>query len=95
MAAGVPVVATSVGGVPDVLQSGRLGLLVEPGSADALADGIQVLLGDALLRAELSARARPLAFSRFGVDRLLADVEALYDELLNSRSMATAGGASA
>jgi glycosyltransferase involved in cell wall biosynthesis len=94
MAAGVPVVAAAVGGVPDVLEDGRLGLLVEPDSADALAGGIEALLGDAQLSAELSARARPAALSRFGVDRLLTDVAALYDELLNP-SFASAGGVSA
>jgi glycosyltransferase involved in cell wall biosynthesis len=94
MAAGVPVIATAVGGVPDVLQRGRLGVLVEPGSADALAEGIHALLSDAQLRAQLSSRARPLAHSRFGVDRLITDVAALYDELLRPRG-ATAGGARA
>ena len=95
MAAGVPVVACAVGGVPDILEGGRLGVLVESGSADALADGIEALLVDAQLRADLSARARPITLRRFGVDRLLTDVAALYDELLNPAAFASTGGASA
>jgi glycosyltransferase involved in cell wall biosynthesis len=94
MAAGVPVVAAAVGGVPDVLEDGRLGLLVGPGSADALANGIEALLRDRELGAALAGRARPAVTSRFGVDRLLTDVAALYDELLDP-AYASAGGFSA
>jgi glycosyltransferase involved in cell wall biosynthesis len=95
LAAGVPVVATAVGGVPDLLAGGRLGVLVEPGSAEALAGGIRRLLSDPVLRRDLSGRGRPAALSRFGVDRLLADVAALYDELLSPAGAASAGGLSA
>jgi glycosyltransferase involved in cell wall biosynthesis len=95
MAAGVPVVATAVGGVPDVLDGGRLGRLVPSGSVDALAAAIHDLLTDPGLRANLSACGRPAAVARFGVERLLADVTALYDELLGFRGLRIAGGASA
>jgi glycosyltransferase involved in cell wall biosynthesis len=96
MAAGVPVVATAVGGVPDVLDGGRLGVLVPPASAPALAEGIETLLAHPTLRADLCARARPAAVARYGVARLLADVAALYDELLQGgNGSASAGGVSA
>jgi glycosyltransferase involved in cell wall biosynthesis len=94
MSAGVPVVASAVGGVPDVLDGGRFGVLVQPGSADALADAIHTLLDDSGLRATLSARGRPAALARFGVERLVADVAALYDEMLRSGGSASAGGGS-
>ncbi|MEI8283816.1 MAG: glycosyltransferase family 4 protein [bacterium] len=57
MAAGVPVVATSVGGIPDVIESGMGGLLVPTNEMRGLADGVQKLLTDAKLRQTLSINA--------------------------------------
>jgi len=58
MAAGVPVVAARAGGIPHVVDHGRTGLLVEPGSGAALAEGIRALLRDPGLRARLAAEGR-------------------------------------
>lgn len=58
MALGVPVVATKVGGIPDLIAHGETGWLVEPGNAGALADGIQRLMADAPLRASIAANGR-------------------------------------
>ncbi|GAA2168130.1 glycosyltransferase involved in cell wall biosynthesis [Humibacillus xanthopallidus] len=57
MAAGLPVVATSVGGVPEVVVEEETGLLVRPGDSDALADAVLALAQDAPLRLKLGARA--------------------------------------
>jgi glycosyltransferase involved in cell wall biosynthesis len=67
MAAGVPVVATAVGGVPELVEAGRSGLLVPPGEAAALADAIGRLLDDPSLRAALAAGGREAA-RRFDFD---------------------------
>ena len=80
-AAGRPAVATAVGGVPDVVIPGT-GVLVPAGDVTALADGVAQLAGDPELRAAMGARAREHVTARFSIDRMLSDIEALYDELL-------------
>ncbi|HEY2946150.1 MAG TPA: glycosyltransferase [Vicinamibacteria bacterium] len=83
MAAGRPVVATRVGGTPDLLGDGRRGLLVPAGDADALAAGVvEALRGsDAVLARAREARAYVLA--HHSSRRLIEDVDALYQELLS------------
>jgi glycosyltransferase involved in cell wall biosynthesis len=85
LAAGRPVVATAVGGTPDLLQRGAFGTLVPAGDAGALADAI-----DAVLANPEAARARARAgrahvLAHHGVPRLLRDLDALYRELLAGR----------
>jgi glycosyltransferase involved in cell wall biosynthesis len=86
MAAGVPVVSTAVGGVPDLIEDGRTGLLVPPEDAPALADALDRLLRDQDFAHTLAETARPLALERFGVERLADDLAALYVELLAEKS---------
>ena len=54
MAVGVPVIATRVGGIPDLVKDGETGLLVEPGSVDELTQGIKKLIEDDDLRKKLA-----------------------------------------
>jgi glycosyltransferase involved in cell wall biosynthesis len=80
MAAGVPVVATAVGGVPDVLMEGRLGTLVPPDDPDAVARAIMTSL-----RAREHphmAEARVWVLKQYDSARLIADLRGLYVELL-------------
>jgi glycosyltransferase involved in cell wall biosynthesis len=81
MAANRAVVSTDVGGVRDVLEDGRLGLIVPP-EANAFADALHTLLSDGALREQFGRDGAAAAHSRFGVQRLLDDMESLYDELL-------------
>jgi glycosyltransferase involved in cell wall biosynthesis len=78
LAAGCPVVAASVGGVPDVLDHGELGKLVTPGDADALAQGI----AETLRQPPDGARAQALMLNRYAIDRLVRDLDSLYRGLL-------------
>lgn len=64
-AAGVPVVATSVGGTPEVIEDGQTGWLVPPGDATALAERITRLLADDLIRARFSRQGRANVEDRF------------------------------
>lgn len=81
LAARVPVVATAVGGVPEVLEDGRWGRLVPPGDAAALATALRAALRDPPSAAE-AEEASLHAVERYRVARLVADVEALYGELI-------------
>ena len=82
MSASVPVVATSVAGIPEVVDDGRTGLLVPPGDAAALGRALVRLFADPDLRRRIGADARAAVLPRFGVDRYVDSVVALYDRLL-------------
>jgi glycosyltransferase involved in cell wall biosynthesis len=82
LAAGRPVVATRVGGVPDVVREGEHGFLVEPGDVDALADRLAALARDPELRERLGAAGRERVLPRYAVDRLVDDMDRLYRSLL-------------
>lgn len=81
MAVGTPTVATTVGGIPDAIENGVNGFLVEPGDVDALAARIQQLLADAGLRERFAAAARARVASDYGTQRVLAQIEELYKRL--------------
>jgi glycosyltransferase involved in cell wall biosynthesis len=89
LAAGRPVVATDVGGVPDVVAEGIDGFLVEPGDAEALADRLERLATDPALRSAMGERGRARALERYAVGRLVDDVDALYRSLLAERTSAS------
>lgn len=82
MAAGVPVVATNVGGNPEVVQEGRTGFLVPPRNPEALTDRICRVLEDRGLAGRLGESGRQRAMSHFSIDRMLHDTERLYETLL-------------
>jgi len=86
MAAGVPVVASNVGGIPEVIIDGHSGLLVPAGDAPQLAAAIVRLLSDPALAARLAAAARATVEARFGFDRMVDEFEMLYGEELAKRS---------
>lgn len=86
MAAGVPCVATAVGGVPEAVMDGVNGLTVEPGDPPALAEGVRRLARDADLRAAFSAAARDTFEQRFRASQMVSQTEALYDLALSGRA---------
>ena len=81
MAAGVPVVATSVGGTKELIADGKTGYLAPPSDSAALADRIQFALGDEVHREEIVSAARRRITSAFGIERMVESVETLYQEL--------------
>jgi glycosyltransferase involved in cell wall biosynthesis len=84
LAAGRPVVATRVGGVPDVVREGEDGFLVEAGDVDALAERLARLAADPELRERLGAAGRARVVPRYSVERLVDDIDLLYRSLLAS-----------
>jgi L-malate glycosyltransferase len=78
MATGLPVVATTAGGTPTLVEHGRSGLLVPPGDSKALAAALVSVLSDPGLANRLSTEARSRAVSEFAMDRMLQRVEAFY-----------------
>ena len=80
MASGRPVVSTRVGGVPELVGDG--GLLADVDDADGLARQVERVLDDPALASALGARGRLRAIPAFSGDRLVADIDALYQRLL-------------
>ncbi|HEY1920928.1 MAG TPA: glycogen synthase [Streptosporangiaceae bacterium] len=81
MACGVAVVASRVGGIPEVVADGVTGLLVPPGDPAALAAGLNRLIADADLAREMGRRGRDRAVTEFGWAKIAAQTVALYQEL--------------
>jgi glycosyltransferase involved in cell wall biosynthesis len=88
MAMGLPVVATRVGGIPALVEDGRTGLLVPPGDPSALARAIAGLIEDPVRAAAMAARAREHVRNDFGLDRMLAGLQVLYDRALAAATTA-------
>jgi sugar transferase (PEP-CTERM/EpsH1 system associated) len=84
MATGLPVVATRVGGTPEIVTDGLTGTLVPPGDAAAMALGIDRYLREPELRRRHGMAGREVVTSRFTWGRCVAEYLQLYDELLTS-----------
>jgi glycosyltransferase involved in cell wall biosynthesis len=82
MAAGCAGVSTDVGGVGDVLTSADVGLMAPFGDVAALAAHVGALLADPARRRQMADEGRRAVVDRYGVDRLVDDIDALYRELL-------------
>src|SRR5262249_48251746 len=82
MAAGVPVVSTGVGGIPEVVEEGRTGMLAPAGDAEALAAKVHALVDNAPLRNDMTRRARERAHDRFSERLMHSRYGELYSEML-------------
>jgi glycosyltransferase involved in cell wall biosynthesis len=85
MAAGVPVVATDVGGNPEAVQHGVSGLLVPPRDSEALACAIGVLLENRELAANLGQAGRQRVVEHFSNTRMVQETERFYLSLLSRK----------
>ena len=95
LAARVPVVATEVGGVADVVRRDETGLLIDAGNHEALASALARLESDPVLRRRLGDRGRPDVAERFSRQRLVLDVSDCYRRLLRQREGAAGAGSAA
>ncbi len=85
MASAKPVIATSVGGVVDIVSDGKNGLLTKPDDAGCFADAMICLLKDEKKRGELGSSGREFARNTFHKDRLIKEIEDLYHDCLNEK----------
>lgn len=92
LAAGCPVVATRVGGVPDVVRDGVDGFLVEPSDVEGLVERLAELASSPETRKRMGEAGRERVLPRYAVDRLVDDVDRLYRSLLASRLAQDAEG---
>ena len=82
MMAGLPVVATHVGGVPELVEDGVTGFLVPPKDPQALAEALRKLIDDPELRKRMGQAGREKALREFTLDRMLRETERVYQEVL-------------
>jgi glycosyltransferase involved in cell wall biosynthesis len=89
-AAGVPIIASRAGGMPEAVRDGENGLLVSPGEIEALRAALTRLLADAPLRLRLGDGGRALIAREFSLDAMVDGNLAVYRELLSGSSPSTA-----
>jgi glycosyltransferase involved in cell wall biosynthesis len=91
MALSRPVVASAVGGIPEMVEDGRSGLLVPPHAPEALAAAVVRLLTDHPLADTLGRAGRELVHERFCVELMVRAIESIYDEAVAEERRRIAG----
>lgn len=81
-ACGVPAVAPAVGGIPELIADGVTGFVTPPGDTAALADALDRLLADGGLRARMAVAARARAEARFGLERQVDTLLAVWQQMV-------------
>ncbi len=89
MAAGLPIVANAVGGVPEILEENVTGLMVPAGKPDAMAQAMLRILCDPELGLRLGTAARAQALSHYTPDAYRRELVGIYQNVLRSRQPAT------
>jgi starch synthase len=84
MACGTAVVATRVGGVPELVEEGVTGLLVPPRNENALAEAIIELLDDPARRQKMGAQGRERAVENFAVEKVMAQTLEFYERAMTT-----------
>lgn len=85
MAVGLPVIGTQLGGIPEVIEENVNGLLFAPGNSEELAAAIEKLIGDKTIREKMGRAGRKIYEEKFTVERMVNNIESLYDELARYR----------
>lgn len=85
MAQGVPVAAAGAGGVTDLIEDGREGILFPPGNPDACADAVARLAADPDLRKKLSNEAGKKIKEKFSMESMIGAYSKLYEQILSGR----------
>jgi glycosyltransferase involved in cell wall biosynthesis len=83
MSFGIPILATNVGGVPDIVLDGETGFLVQAGDLEQLYDRLMALIRDPNLRMAMGARGRRLVEQRHTLDKAIERIDVMYGSLTN------------
>ncbi|MFP4475049.1 MAG: glycosyltransferase family 4 protein [Desulfatibacillaceae bacterium] len=86
MACGIPVVSTYVGGIPEVVEHGVSGILVDSGDVEALSDALVRLAEDPDARLQMGRAGRRVAEKRFDWQHSVRNMIAIYEEILSART---------
>jgi len=78
MTYGKPVIATGVGGIPELVEDGKNGFLVPPQNAEALSDAMIKLIGHRKLLEEMAIQAKIKVGAQFDLDKMVKDIESVY-----------------
>jgi glycosyltransferase involved in cell wall biosynthesis len=87
MSSGRPVIASRVGGIPDIIRDGEVGLLVSPGDPVELRQAIERVLSDPVLREKMGREAKQQA-AAYQADAVVGYIEKIYARLIKSQSEA-------
>jgi len=87
MAAGLPVISTWVGGIPEVVENGTSGLLVEPKNILALADALCILMRDRDLREQMGKVGKDVYLKHFTLKNMMDNLETLYERLVREKNL--------
>jgi len=85
MAAGLPIVASNVGGIPELVQDGQSGILVPPGTSIALASAIKQLLADQSRASSMGLVGRQRVLAQFTITRMWQQTDAVYRQVGGNR----------
>ena len=83
MAASLPVIATTVGGIPDMIESGVSGILIPSKNVDSLVDALKLLISNSSLRYQLGGKAREFAREFFAIETKVKNLCILYKLLID------------
>jgi len=87
MAMGKPVVASRVGGIPDLVEDGVNGLLVRPGNVKELADALKIMLNGKKLAEKMGNEGRERVKEQFSADAMVRSIEKVYREVLTKKGI--------
>src|SRR5262249_44936925 len=90
---GTPVVATKVGGIPEIVDDGVDGVLVPPAEDEALADAIAELLNDPVRRADMAGAGRDKVITQFSFEAMVREYERIYHAALRRKGLHPSGAA--
>ena len=78
---GLPIIATQVGGNPELIEDGETGFLIKPQDSSALADKIKEIMNNPDLQQELSTKARIKAQEEFNLEKMVKETKEVYNSL--------------